>query len=383
MKIAFTAPMKPLDDPVPSGDRTMGRLIVKALETAGHDVRTATRFRAWHKTGGDEALLEIKQAALAEADRIATDWEQDGYRPDLFLTYHLYHKAPDWIGPALADRFGLPYAIIEASRARKRRAGPWAVGFQGADLALTHADAIAALHDWDRDRLLPFFEETGTNPQARLRTVLPFLDIKPFIEAAKTSKSPCKPPLKLLTVGMMREGDKTRSYEVLATALAQLDDLPWQLTIAGDGPNRDHILALFPENRIDWCGAVSPEDMPALYAEHDLFAWPAIRESFGFVILEAQAAGLGVVAGDALGVPEMVKDGETGLLAPEGDAEAFATALGRFLRDPSLAGQFGASAMRHMKTAHSLAAGAERLDAFLQAALDHYRTVRSNPSQDT
>ena len=42
MKIAFTAPMKPLDHPVPSGDRTMGRLIVKALESLGHEVTIAS-----------------------------------------------------------------------------------------------------------------------------------------------------------------------------------------------------------------------------------------------------------------------------------------------------------------------------------------------------
>jgi glycosyltransferase involved in cell wall biosynthesis len=371
--------MKPLDDPQPSGDRTMGRLIVKALEFGGHEVRIATRFRAWRKEGGDAALLAVKDAALEEAARIANAWDHEGYRPDLFLTYHLYHKAPDWIGPALADHFGVPYAVIEASRARKRRTGPWAVGFHGADEALKRADGIAALHDWDRERLLPFFQESGTDPAARLRTVLPFLDLSAFPAPALPA---AKPPLKLLTAGMMREGDKTASYEVLAAALCELSDLPWHLTIIGDGPNRDVILQQFPQDRITWLGALAPEAVITQYPKHDLFVWPAIRESFGFVLLEAQASGLGVIAGDALGVPEIVQNGTTGFLTPEGDAHAFSARLRQVLTHPGLARQFGAAARAHMIHTHSLEAGAQRLDAFLAAALDHYERLPTDRLED-
>lgn len=377
MKIAFTAPMKPLDDPLPSGDRTMGRMIVKALEFAGHEISIATRFRAWRKDGGDGELLAVKEAAIEEAKRVAVAWRQDGYRPDIFLTYHLYHKAPDWIGPYLADQFDIPYAVIEASRARKRRSGTWAVGFQGADLALTRADAIAALHNYDRERLLPFFEETDTDPNARLRTVLPFLDLSAFepvhIDRARNS------PIKLLAVGMMRDGDKTASYEVLAAALSKLDDLPWQLTIIGDGPKRDQILSLYPEDRINWLGALPPEEVVSEYVKHDLLVWPAIRESFGFVLLEAQASRLGVIAGDALGVPEIVVDGTTGLLAPEGDADVFAAQLQKVLTNHDLVERFGKAAREHMLQNHSLKAGAKRLDAFIGSAIDHYASTRSQP----
>ena len=77
----------------------MGRLIVQALEQAGHEVRTASSFRSWRKEGSEEVQQEVRSQALAEADRVAGEWLRDGYRPDLFLTYHLYHKAPDLIGP--------------------------------------------------------------------------------------------------------------------------------------------------------------------------------------------------------------------------------------------------------------------------------------------
>lgn len=366
MQIAFTAPMKPVDDPIPSGDRTMGRLIVQALELGGHKVGIASRFRAWQKSPSAPGFADLKAAALAEADRIGDRWQASRYKPDLFLTYHLYHKAPDWIGPALADRFRIPYAVIEASRAPKRQTGDWAPGFAAADAALARADQVAALHRADAQCL------AAVLPPRRLQVLLPFLDLVPFAPAASLQRGAEHRPVRLLSVAMMREGDKARSYEVLAEALAHVLDLPWELTIVGDGPARAHVEALFPPERVRFLGALPPEDLPDVYATHDLFVWPAIREAFGFVFLEAQASGLGVVAGNSFGVPDIVRDGETGHLAPEGDALALALKLRAALTDPASITAMGQAAAAHMRDHHSLEAGATRLTAFLEAAQDQF-----------
>lgn len=368
--------MKPLDHPVPSGDRTMGRLIVKALELAGHDVRLASKFRSWRKEGGEAHQRDVRDKALREADSVASSWIREGYQPDLFLTYHLYHKAPDWIGPALSQRFDLPYAIVEASRAPKRQKGDWAFGFAAADDALWRADAVAALHRADAECL------SAVLPEDRLRVVTPFLDAEPFQNAALGNRPEPEAPLKFLTVGMMRDGDKTRSYQVLAEALAKLVDRPWQLTIVGDGPNKDAVLDLFPRNRITWLGALGADDLPACYAAHDLFVWPAIREAFGLVFLEAQAAGLGVVAGDTFGVPDIVRHGETGLLAAEGNVEQLARNLRKFLETPLLCRQFGDAAKIHISAHHTLKAGADRLDALLTSARNMHTTVSTRDRID-
>ena len=366
MKIAFTAPMKPLDHPVPSGDRTMGRLIVRALESAGHDVRVASSFRSWTKTGDENAQRAIRADALEEADRIEAHWQDEGYRPDIFLTYHLYHKAPDWIGPALADRFDLPYAILEVSRAPKRQKGDWAFGFAEADKALQRADMVGALHNADAGCLKPVL------PQNRLSIVLPFIDAAPY--QTVENRPPPSIPLKLLTVGMMRAGDKTRSYTVLAEALDKVSDLPWHLTIIGDGETRDEVLALFPKDRMTWLGALTMEVLPAQYAAHDLFVWPAIREAFGLVFLEAQASGLAVIAGDTFGVPDIVKDQVTGLLSAEGDAVSFAANLRKMLENPEQAQTMGQAAARHISANHTLQAGARRLDDFLASAIANHKS---------
>lgn len=361
MRIAFTAPMKPLDDPVPSGDRTMGRLILRALETAGHEVSVASRFRAWRKDGGTDMQRALEAEARREAARIAREWRSDGTRPDAFLTYHLYHKAPDWIGPALADAFDLPYVVIEASRAPKRRTGPWSHGFAAADAALARADRVAALHSAD----LGCLKEVV--PADRLEVCPPFLDEAPFRDAA-SSGSAATSPLRLLAVGMMRPGDKHASYRLLADALALLAGRPWQLTIAGDGPCRTEIAGWFDPARVTFTGALAEDDMPALYARHDVLVWPAIREAFGFVFLEAQASGLAVVGGDTFGVPEVVADGISGLLSPEGDTTAFAANIRRLIDDPGLVARLASGARANIAQRHSLASGAQRLDALMQAA---------------
>lgn len=342
----------------------MGRLIVRALESAGHEVRIAASFRSWTKTGDETVQRAIRANALQEAEQIGAQWQNEGYRPDIFLTYHLYHKAPDWIGPALADRFDLPYAILEASRAPKRKTGDWAFGFAEADKALHRADMIGALHNADAGCLKPVL------PEERLSIVLPFIDAAPY----QTVESRPHPsiPLKLLAVGMMRAGDKTRSYRILAEALDKVSDLPWHLTIVGDGEARDEVLPLFPKDRTTWFGALAMEELPAHYATHDLFVWPAIREAFGLVFLEAQASGLAVIAGDTFGVPDIVKDQVTGLLSAEGDAVSFAANLRKMLENPELVQKMGQAAARHISARHALQAGARRLDDFLASAIANH-----------
>ncbi len=124
MRIAFYAPLKPADHPMPSGDREMARLFVAALARAGCTVETASRFASYD--AGDRA----RQRRLAAAgDRLAARLIR-GYarrppseRPSLWFTYHLYHKAPDWLGPAVAGALAIPYVVAEASHAPKQDVG--------------------------------------------------------------------------------------------------------------------------------------------------------------------------------------------------------------------------------------------------------------------
>jgi glycosyltransferase involved in cell wall biosynthesis len=86
-------------------------------------------------------------------------------------------------------------------------------------------------------------------------------------------------------------------------------------------------------------------------------------------LLEAQAAGIPVLAGDHGGVPDVVQHGVTGVLAPEGDAAAFAAALRGLLGDPERCAALGRAARARAAAHHSLEAASRRIDAVLARLL--------------
>lgn len=95
-------------------------------------------------------------------------------------------------------------------------------------------------------------------------------------------------------------------------------------------------------DRVTIVGAVSRDALVREYAEADLLVLPSLFEPFGIVLLEAMAAGLPVVASRTGGVPEVVADGETGLLVEPGDPAGLASALSRLAEDRGLRIQMGA-----------------------------------------
>ena len=362
MRVAFYAPLKSPLHPVPSGDRQVARLFMAALESAGHDVHLASRFRC---RGKPERQAWLRAQGLRLAGRLVQTYQTEN-RPDLWFTYHLYHKAPDWLGPPVSQALGIPYVVAEASFAPKQAGGPWDLGHRAVAQALDRTDLAVSLNRTDVACVVPVLSQS-----ARLLHLKPF--IKPGLPAllgraalAERYGLPFKEPW-ILTVAMMREGDKLASYRVLGQALAQLEGLPWRLLVAGDGPARAAVEAALPADRTLFLGRLPPEDLASLYAACDLFAWPAVNEAYGMVFLEAQAAGLPVVGGHTGGVPDVVADGETGLLPRVGDADAFAAALVGLLEDADWRRAMGQAAREYVMGEHDFKTAAGTLDQALRS----------------
>lgn len=113
-----------------------------------------------------------------------------------------------------------------------------------------------------------------------------------------------------------------------------------RLIVAGDGSQRRKLCELAAHLRIaniEFAGAVAPEKMPELYGRADIFVNASNVDNQPLSIIEAFASGVPVVTTNAGGIPDMVTDGETGLMAGRGDHEALADRVIRLLSDKELA----------------------------------------------
>ncbi|HET9761892.1 MAG TPA: hypothetical protein VFR50_00180, partial [Casimicrobiaceae bacterium] len=148
MRIAFYAPLKPPDHPVPSGDRQMARSLLQALAHAGHEAFVASRLRTFDATGERARQLRIRNIATRIAERLIARLA-GATRPQAWFTYHVHHKAPDHLGPLVSRALGIPYLIAEASIAPRRRDGPWSEGYADAYAAIRAADTVVFLNPGD------------------------------------------------------------------------------------------------------------------------------------------------------------------------------------------------------------------------------------------
>ncbi|MEM8626756.1 MAG: glycosyltransferase family 4 protein, partial [Pseudomonadota bacterium] len=379
MRIAFYAPLKPPDHPTPSGDREIARALIEGLSLHGHEVIIASRLRALRggrtthddpqlaaavarqidgltqRYGGGNCVARPSSSAMrGRAKQTGGDGEhRRAPRPDLWLTYHVYHKAPDWLGPAVSRALNIPYVIAEAAVSPKHAAGRFAHGYRAVLDSVAAADGFVHFNPRDRECV-----ERNAQPHAQHLESAPFARLAPFLAVGKTrAHAPISGngrtmggPVRLITTAMLRPGDKAASFAILAAALGSVRDLNWELEVIGDGPARAQIMERFSApglgERITWHGALARHDVAKRLAAADVFVWPAVNEAIGLALIEAQAAGLPVVAGRAGAIGNIVNDGVTGHLVPVGDSPAFASALRALITDRAARQTLGAAAHR-------------------------------------
>ena len=126
--------------------------------------------------------------------------------------------------------------------------------------------------------------------------------------------------------------------------------------IAGGGDLEEFLRDLALELRVsEHVHVLGPrQDVPALMQALDAFAMPSIWEGFGLVLLEAMAAARPVVASHVATIPEVVVDGETGLLVPAGDEVVLAEALAQLADDPQLAQRLGQAGQDRLRRRFSI-----------------------------
>ncbi|MEM9732081.1 MAG: glycosyltransferase family 4 protein [Pseudomonadota bacterium] len=360
-KIAFYAPIKPPDHPIPSGDRLIAQNLIKALELGGHNVILASRFIAYSKRPDTPTLEDRKRQALAEADAVVARLKDDPSH--VWLTYHPYCKAPDWLGPCVRQTLNIPYITVEAARTGQGFGNGqdlWRDWRHEAQIGMQMADLHLAFKPQDAAMLRDLMGDA-----APIEMFPPF--IAPLPEPAPYPPPDTKAPL-LLAVGMMRPGKKEQNFRLLLEALKPLTHKDWHLVLVGDGPSRQSLKEAFAAlgpDRTTFTGALPHAQVLGIMQRAALFCWPGWREPIGMVYLEAQAMGLPVIALHSMGVPLTVLDGKTGLLSPENNLTGFTANIARVLENEPLRARLSAAGPSHMAESHSLAAAARRLNKAL------------------
>lgn len=349
--IAFYAPLKPPAHPNPSGDREIARNLLRALTLAQFAPDLASELRSFEKHGDAAAQTGLIAEAAAQIPDLIARGRQAGWR--LWLTYHNYYKAPDLLGPAVAQALNIPYVQIESTRARKRLAGPWA---RFAEIAEAAADAAHVIFYFTRRDAVALrdYAPDGQN----LAHLKPFLAAETLPEAG-TRDGP------VLVAAMMRPGDKLESYRLIAQSMARMAEPP-TLAIAGDGSARAEVEALMAPlgDRVQFLGLLDAPNLSAAYHGARLLFWPGVNEAIGMIYLEAQAAGVPVLAQDRPGLRDVLAPGLS-YPAPEAGPDGLAHALEARLASPPPAGPIRA----HIKDHHLLPAAARTLQRTLEPLL--------------
>lgn len=347
MKLAFYAPLKSPDDPIPSGDRQVARSLLAALAFIGADVTLASTLRS--RDGRGDPMFQDALFAQAEQEiaRLITLGQCENWQA--WLTYHNYYKAPDLIGPEVAGALGIPYLQVESTRARKRLSGPWNRFAEAAEKATDAANVVFYFTRHDEVAL----RRDAPNGQE-------LIHLKPFLNLLKLpDASVCSGPI--LTVAMMRYGDKCASYQLIADALASLESDNWHLKIIGDGPAQEHVKEMFASlsGRVEFLGALDPVALHTHYQNASVLFWPGVNEAFGMTYLEAQAHGVPVIAQDRAGVRDVLSPGS--YPDPDGGAEALANMLTHFLGNQEFLRFASVTARDHIRSHHLLPAASETL----------------------
>lgn len=238
---------------------------------------------------------------------------------------HARSRVPAWIGLLAARRAQRPFVTT-------------AHGFY-------QPHPASRVMTWGRVVIVPsealgrYLLEQFRLPKERLRIVPRGVDLEEFRFRPPTSAHEGS-----WRIGLFGRLSPIKGQDVALRAIARLvqKGLPVRLCLAGDPPSataRQRLDALITSLKlheaVEWLGL--RQDMPELIASVDVVIAPSVYpESFGRSIVEAQAIGRPVVASRLGAFPELIEDGERGLLVPPGDAPALADAIERLLTDAPL-----------------------------------------------
>ncbi|MEM1447224.1 MAG: glycosyltransferase family 4 protein [Planctomycetota bacterium] len=196
------------------------------------------------------------------------------------------------------------------------------------------ADFTIAITEWLEVQVRRDYPELGDDQVVLGRIGVDTKKWKPSSEAR-----PKQDALQIITVGRLHT---SKGYDVLLDALGQLqtDGIAFQLTMIGDGPDRQDLVdqaeQLGLTGRVTFTGSLGETQIIDAMRSSDVFVLSSHAEPLGVVSMEAMAMEVATIATDAGGVGEIITDDEDGKLVPPGNAQALAGALREMAEDDAL-----------------------------------------------
>jgi alpha-maltose-1-phosphate synthase len=323
--------------------REVGRLVRLTVHCQGADRPEAVAHQPWSELATANSALQVISTDLSMTAAV------DG--AELVHSHTWYANLGGFLA---AQLYGIPHVMTAHSLEPLR---PWKAEQLGGGYALSSwcertaiesAAAVIAVSDGMRADILSAYPAVEPG---RVHVIRNGIDAAQYAPDARTNVlarygiDPAQPSVVFVGRVTLQKG-----LPVLLRAAEQLDPAAQLVLCAGqaDTPELEaevsglveHLRATRPG--VIWiAGMLAKAEVIQILSHATAFACPSLYEPLGIVNLEAMACGTAVVASDVGGIPEVVADGRTGLLAPPGDATALAAALNALVTDPARADTMG------------------------------------------
>ena len=312
--------------------------LARALLARGHKLKLCTvggELREWFEEGGIE-ILPVKFNFFSFRRLLKFLAEYD---PDLI---HIQNLRSLPLGQRLSERLNRPHLVTVHHVPR------------GLSAELPHflLTAVVAVNEDIRESLV---NDHHINKDL-IRVVPPGIHLQRFQpQAAPAERLPRQIPV----IGTIGRLDPLKGFHYFLSAARKILDRGWEamFVIVGEGEEEGQLRQEAKELRIEKNVTFAPPmpDIVDLYRGFDVVVVPTQRGGVGLAALEAMAVAKPVVGSKVGEMLNVVLDGQTGLLVPEGDADQLAGAVIRLLEDPELARRMGAAGRKRVEEQYGLA----------------------------